>query len=121
MGRQLVWLALFWAFVGVARAEQVVLPPDLWDKPRSGEAMLAQPALKHCVETLLADPRARLSIHYGKGDETMLQATELRAWLVALAADGARIDIVGDGDEGLNLELTGGTVEDNPPETKRNP
>jgi hypothetical protein len=123
MGRQLAVIVLLVMLGGPAHAERVALPADLWDHPRSGDLILALPDLKHGVELLLEYPEARLHIHYGKGDESMLQAEELRAWLISLAVDGARVELVADGDtgEGLNLELSGIIVEEKTVVTKGNP
>jgi hypothetical protein len=114
MGRQLAVIVLLAMLGGPVYAERVALPADLWDRPRSGDIILALPGLKHAVDLLLEYPEARLLIHHGKGEESMLQAEELRAWLVALAVDGARLELIPDGklSEGLNLELTGIIVEE---------
>ena len=41
------------------------------------------------------------------GQETLLQAEELRAWLMALAIDGARISLANDlrAQQPLNIEI----------------
>lgn len=111
MGRQLI-LAACLAISMTAQADRLPLPEDLWAQPRSGDLILAQPLLKQSVEALLEDPGARLRIYYGKGDEAMLQAEELRAWLIALAVDGGRIELIGDGGNtsGLSLEVVATTV-----------
>ena len=72
------------------------VPPELWDRPRSGEAILAQPALKQAVNACLAQPGATLLIHYGAGQDASLQADELRAWLIALAIDAAHVRLQND-------------------------
>lgn len=93
---------------GLARAERSTLPAELWEQPRSGSLVMAQPVLQHGVEKLLAHPAARLHIHHGASDESISQAEELRAWLIALAVDSKRIELNSDGDErGLSLELLG--------------
>lgn len=114
MGRQLAVIVLLAMLGGPVYAERVVLPADLWDRPRSGDIILALPGLRHGVALLLEYPEARLLIRHGKDEESMLQAEELRAWLVALAVDGARLELIPDGklSEGLNLELTGIIVEE---------
>ena len=73
---------------------------------------MAQPLLQHSVAELLDHPAARLLIHHGGSDESISQAEELRAWLIALAVDSKRIDLNTDNEtRGLNLELVGITVE----------
>lgn len=123
MGRQLVSFVLCVALNGAASAERLAVPAELWEKPRSGEAIIAQPVVRESVATLLAQPTARLLIQHGRSDESVLQAEELRAWLIALAVDGSRIELKNDGDhrQGLNLELIGITVEGKQTATKGNP
>ena len=54
--------------------------------PQSGSAL----------DQYLAQPAARLVIHHGYGQEPLLQAEELRMWLMALAIDGARVSLIND-------------------------
>lgn len=123
MGRQLVFCALCLMLAGAASAERLAVPAELWEKPRSGELILAQPVVRESVAMLLAQPAARLLIHHGRSDESVLQAEELRAWLIALAVDGNRIELNTDGEhhQSLNLELIGITVEGKQTATKGTP
>jgi hypothetical protein len=68
-----------------------VVAPELWDRPRSGAAVMEQPAIRQAVSTLLARPGARLVVHHGAGQEPYAQAEELRTWLIALAIEGGRV------------------------------
>lgn len=72
-------------------AHSFAVPPELWDRPRSGAAVAAQPALRQAVSAYLAQPGARLVVRHGLGQASLLVAEELRAWLVALAVEPARI------------------------------
>jgi hypothetical protein len=74
-------------------AQTYVVPPELWDRPRSGRAVLEQPAVRQAVSAWLALPGARLVVHHGSGQESLLAAEELRAWLAALALEPARISL----------------------------
>ena len=121
MGRQLAIILILTMLGGLAHAERVALPSDLWDSPRSGDLVVAVPVLKHGVELLLEHPDARMLIHHGKGDESALQAEELRAWLISLAVDGSRVELIADGSEGLSFELTDIIFEDKAVVTKGNP
>ncbi len=88
-------------------AQRCQVPPELWDKPRSGRALAANPALKPCLEQAALRPSARVVIRHGSRGEAPLQAEELKGWLAALAIDPARIALAGDlgpGDE-LALEV----------------
>jgi len=110
VGRQLALVFLCLVTSGMAHAER--LPAELWDSPRSAALVVAQPVLQHSVVELLAHPAAILLIHHGESDESVSQAEELRAWLIALAVDSKRIELNADSDAGgLNLELVGITVE----------
>ena len=107
MSRALAW-SLACAFAASAQAADVfTLPPELWDRPRSARAVLEQPAVKQAIALHLSQPGSRLVIHHGYGQDPLLQAEELRAWLMALAIDGARISLVNDvkAHESLNIEI----------------
>lgn len=84
------------------------VPAELWEQPRTARAVLAQPALRQSVAALLARSGAALAIHYGSGEEALLRAEELRAWLIALAVDDKQITLAGDlpGAGELQIELT---------------
>lgn len=112
MGRQLALLFLTLLSSGLAYAERTLLPAELWDQPRSAALVMAQPVLQHGVTELLTHPAARLLIHHGNSDESVSQAEELRAWLIALAVDSKRIELNSEnGARGLSLELVGITVK----------
>ena len=89
--RQLLWLALL-----VPPAQAAGLAPELWDRPRSAQAVMAQPAVQQAVAAYQANGAARIMIIHGPRLELQLQAEELRAWLVALAVDGARLQLRAD-------------------------
>ncbi len=81
--------------------------PELWDRPRSAQAVMAQPAVRQVVAAYQANSAARIMIVHGPRQEAQLQAEELRAWLVALALDGARLQLRADPlVAGLRLEVS---------------
>lgn len=83
------------------------IPPELWDRPRSAQAVMAQPVVQQAVAAYQANSAARIMIVHGPRQELLLQAEELRAWLVALAVDGARLQLRTDpAAAGLRLEVT---------------
>jgi hypothetical protein len=90
-----------------AAAQTFVVPPELWDRPRRGQAVLEQPAIRQAVNACLAQPGARLIVHHGAGQESLLSAEELRSWLAALAVEPARVSLRGGlkPSEPLRLEL----------------
>jgi hypothetical protein len=67
------------------------VPLELWDRPRSGRAVLSVPAVRKALAELVAAPDARVTIRHPPGNEALAQAEELRAWLVAHAIDADRI------------------------------
>ena len=91
----------------VQAADSYSLPPELWDRPRSARAVLEQPAVKQALARHLSQRGSRLVIHHGYGQDPLLQAEELRAWLMALAIDGARISLANDlqSHQSLNIEV----------------
>lgn len=74
-----------------AAAQTYVVPAELWDRPRSGRAVLEQPAIRQAINAWLAQPGARLVVRHGPGQESALTAEELRSWLAALAVEPGRI------------------------------
>jgi hypothetical protein len=95
--------AVLWS-LPVAAAD---LAPELWDRPRSAQAVMAQPAVRQVVAAYQANSAARIMIVHGPRQEAQLQAEELRAWLVALAVDGARLQLRADPFAAvLRLEVT---------------
>ena len=95
------------AAVLAAAAETFVVPPELWDRPRSGRAVLEQPAIRQAVNAWRAQPGARLVVRHGPGQDSVLAAEELRSWLAALAIEPARIALRNDlkPSEPLRLEV----------------
>ncbi len=107
MNRAVAWLLACAFAASVQAADIFTLSPELWDRPRSARAVLEQPAVKQAIALHLSQPGARLVIHHGYGQEPLLQAEELRTWLMALAIDGARISLVNDvkSQQSFNLEV----------------
>ena len=107
MSRVLAW-SLAYAFAASAQAADIfTLTPELWDRPRTARTVLEQPAVKQALNLHLSQAGSRLVIHHGIGQDPLLQAEELRAWLMALAIDGARVSLVNDvkSHESLNIEV----------------
>ena len=91
-----------------AFAQSFVVPPELWDRPRTARAVLDQPSVKSAVATALARPEAQIVIHHAAGQEPLVQAEELRSWLAALAIDSRRTVLRADAAPGapITLEIT---------------
>lgn len=108
MKRLAAGLCLIVAALSAAADDVFSVAPDLWDRPRSARAVLDQPAVRKALDQYLARPAARLVIHHGYGQEALLQAEELRMWLMALAIDGVRVSLIIDikPQEPLKIEVT---------------
>ena len=79
---------------------------SFWQTPRSGAAILANQALRPCVNALLETPGSLLLITAPDTDDASIQANELRQWLLALALPANRVRIqTGSGNPNLQLEL----------------
>jgi hypothetical protein len=90
-------LALMMAIsCGALRAQTYDVAPELWDRPRTGNAVLAQESVKRAVAALIEKADARAVIHHSAAQEPELQAEELKTWLAALAIDSRRIALRGD-------------------------
>lgn len=88
-------------YTGVCAAESAqIITADDWARPRTGESLVQMPALKRTVRDYLAqegDRRGqRILIRHPRGEEGLLWAEELRAWLVALGVPSADIDVSAD-------------------------
>ncbi len=81
---------------GLAMAQSFVVSPELWDRPRTGQAVLEQTAIREAVRTHFGRRGSRLVVHHGPTQESLLLAEELRAWLVALALDPSRVTLQND-------------------------
>jgi len=92
-----------------AAAQTFMVPPELWDRPRSGRAVLEQAAIRQAVNASLAQPGSRLIVRHAAGQESLLAAEELRSWLGALAVEPGRISLRNDlkTSEPLRLEIEG--------------
>jgi hypothetical protein len=100
------WLnAVLW-ITAAGNAASADLPPELWDRPRSAQAVMAQPAVRQAVAALQSRSDARLLIFHGTRPEAQQQAEELLAWLVALAVESARLQLRADASAAtIRLEL----------------
>ena len=104
MKRALLLLGL--GAAGLAHAaEMLSVEPELWDRPRSARTVYEQPAVRQALEIYLAQPDAQLVIHHAVAPESALQAEELRAWLMALAVDAARVRLLNDLPPGRPLAI----------------
>jgi hypothetical protein len=88
---RLLFGAVAWTAAVTAAAQTFVVPPELWDRPRSGGTILEQPAIRQAVNACLAQPGSRLVVHHASGQDGLLAAEELRSWLIALAVDAGRV------------------------------
>lgn len=85
-----------WGGVASVQAGQWSVPADFWFTPRSAQSVLQQPDIRAAVTDFLQQPGSVLRLHHAPGDESALQADELRYWLMALGLDGKRIQLQAD-------------------------
>ncbi len=101
-----VWFAAAVLSAVVLPAAAADVPAELWDRPRSAQTVMAQPAVQQAVAASLAKAGVRIRVVHGPRQEAQLQAEELRAWLIALAVDGGRVQLQANpAVSGLRLEL----------------
>lgn len=82
------------------------IAPDLWDRPRSAQAVMASTAVRQAVAAYQQDSAVRIVVVHGPRAEAQAQAEEVRAWLVALAIDGSRVQLRADpAINVINLEI----------------
>jgi hypothetical protein len=79
------------AVCAYSAAAQTEVRAELWDRPRTGAAIVGEEGVKRAIGDLLAKPESRLVVHHAAGQEPLSQAEELKAWLTALAIDSRRI------------------------------
>lgn len=89
----LLFCAFLLAGAALAEEERFVELSD-WAQPRDALAVSRHPVLRAAVTVLLQDSDAQLELRYPGGDEGSLRAGELRAWLVALGIDPARVALM---------------------------
>lgn len=72
-----------------SQARQWVLGADAWARPRHGDELVQEPALREAVAAVGED--GQLVIRYPVGEEGVLWAQELKSWLVALGLPSQRL------------------------------
>lgn len=104
MLRSVVAIALLTGSLS-AIAQTAIVPPELWDRPRTARAVLEQDNLRRVINAGLEKPDSQLVIHHTSGQEPLLQAEELKSWLTALAIDSRRVVLRADGVAGSPLRI----------------
>ncbi len=94
MLKQTCALLLLLLPISALSAESWDISASEWARPRHGDWLVRQSALVAAIEQLQQDSEAHLQIHYPGGDEGVLWADELQAWLVALGLSSERIERV---------------------------
>lgn len=87
-----LWFALLFSCACAnVLAQSADIAPALWDRPRTGLSVLEQESIKRAVRSALTKPDSQIIVHHPPGQEPLVQAEELRSWLIALAIDARRI------------------------------
>ena len=104
------WLLVCVALAAVAesRAQSFIVPAELWDRPRSASAIMEPIAVRQAVNTWLSRPGARIVVHHGTNPESLVQAEEIRAWLISLAIEAGHVTLRNDlaASDPLQIEVT---------------
>ena len=100
-----IFVGVYAAAACAAYAQTIEVAPELWDRPRTGSALLAQDSVKSAVLAALARPEAQIVIHHSAGQDPQVQAEELRSWLGALAIDTRRIALRSDLGPGAAIKI----------------
>ncbi|WP_148051426.1 hypothetical protein [Inmirania thermothiophila] len=98
--------------LGLAAASAAAAPvrwldAAAWARPRDGAYVRTLAPVAETVRAYLQAPHARIVIRYPSGEEGILWAEELRAWLVALGVPSAQVETLpGSGrDDALALSV----------------
>ncbi|RPI46292.1 MAG: hypothetical protein EHM59_07840 [Betaproteobacteria bacterium] len=81
------------------------VPVELWDRPRSGRNVIAVPAIREAVSQLTSRPDSKVTIRHAPGPDPVLQAEEIKAWLMAHAVAPGRIALHADSNAGRTIRL----------------
>ena len=97
----------------VAARGMASVPEDMWDRPRSADAVRELAPIRVAVGALLQTPGAALVIRHARGQNEQMKAEELRSWLVALGVDESRIEVTAEARSGgVKIEtLTRGALQ----------
>ncbi len=69
------------------------LPAEDWSRPRTGQTVVRLPGLADAMRDYLRNPQRLIRIRHPKGEDGLLWAEELRAWLVSFGIESTRIDL----------------------------
>ncbi len=105
MKNYLIMLLFLSGVVHAAETTRVLTAED-WAVPRDGDALRNMPTLRVVMDEMQKSAGSRMLIQYPGGDEGTLWAHELRAWLVSLGLESARIELVPGGGHGKSLAIT---------------
>jgi len=69
--------------------------------------VLEQPAVRDAVKAHLGQEGSRIVLHHGPTQDALLQAEEMRAWLMALALESSGVTLQNDlkADDPLRIEV----------------
>jgi len=102
VGRRIALGALLAGVCQIGQAAAIA--PEMWDRPRTAASVMEQPAVRQAVNAYLARGQT-LVIRHAPVTESVLQAEELRSWLIALAVEAGRLRLRGDLTPGHPLTL----------------
>lgn len=89
----------------VVFAESTNITAEQWARPRSGGMIARTNALARLVDIFNKDSNHYFTLHYHTGDEGMLWAEELQAWMIALGIPSAIIILLPGLEDGSRVEI----------------
>ena len=94
----------------IAYADKAVITAEQWARPRNGIMIVQSDSLYKLVHKFNKSKDKYLSIRYKTGDEGILWAEELRAWLVALGIPSSKVMLLPglEVDNRIEIELESG-------------
>jgi hypothetical protein len=85
------WILALAPTLAAIPAEEFVVLADDWARPRSGEVVVAQPAIRQAVNAWGGDASAQIHVVYPGGERGTLWGREVHDWLVALGVSPRHI------------------------------
>ena len=99
-------LIIFCLYVGHTVADQRwSLGADVWAQPRDGRVIADMSPLPEVIDGWMDQPAQTLVIRYPGGEEGLLWAHELRAWLTALGVPLNRQELMAGSHQPETIEL----------------
>lgn len=98
--------AMMMASFGVCADEVTTVSAEQWASPIHGESVASMPSLAAAVDRLQATSGGVLSLYHSGGDEGVIWAQELRAWMISLGVSSRQIELLSGNPREDVIEIT---------------